>query len=187
MNETITLSSSALITIFDLFGYPSDETSGHHTRPWGPFGPGGPVISGPIERKGPRPEPWRFAVLARNAVQRVVTLHDLGNVTGAANATAATAKLVNDMGDWICENDLPQFFLHIEQLFPPGWPNPEPHPFPPYKHQLDPTETIAFGTQFLQAAKVLQGSTLAGPFAESGERIVKIGIEALEKSVALPT
>ncbi|MEX3969734.1 hypothetical protein [Paraburkholderia caribensis] len=126
MSETIALSRNAFIRIFTLFGYRSDDTSGHTTGPRELYGPGGPVLHEPLTH------------LAKTSLR------------------------------W--------FRLH----FGPHHSGP---PDPPIVH-VDRIETVAFGTQFMLASRMLGDSPLAPVFARAGKHVVTTGAKAPERSVA---
>ncbi|WP_227243317.1 hypothetical protein [Paraburkholderia caribensis] len=190
MSETFTLSSNALIRIFSLFNYPSDDTSEHTYGPWGPYGPGGPVLRDSLAQlaqalhvRSPtvpvlHPMPGAFAALGRRAVQHVVMVHDVAAASGGGKPAESATHLIDEYDGRICGNDLRWIYLHLGPRVPH---HPEP-PDPPIV-RIDPSETIAFGMQFLYASKVLGDSPLSPAFAQAGKHVVTTGAEALEKSV----
>jgi hypothetical protein len=91
-------------------------------------------------------------------VQHVVIVHDVVTASGGENATESATHLIDEYDGRNCGNDLRWIYLHLG-------------PRVPHKTtrstdcRIDPPETIAFGTQFLYALKVLGDSPLSPALA----------------------
>ncbi len=194
----ITLSTTALANLIDLFPNPDDPE---------PTGPGGPVIRwlewvglnpqplpprwhellqavlmnpvpwrrGPSpEPWGPHPEPWLWAAVTRATISTHLNRLEAAGIIIVSgdleHAIRSTGESLVAFVDDIC-----------------GTP-PRPRPFPPPwgpvldPETLHPLNLIVAGAQFQKAADALGDHPLHDTFEESAERLLSTGIARLSES-----
>lgn len=125
---------------------------------------------------GPHPEPWRMAALASSVVSQLLARHELATTLGATQADEGLTREMDDIGDWVCGNDLRRVWVRYH-LVPWHWPNP---PDPPPVERGDPIDQVAFGARLLWAAQLVDNPAVASAFSRNGQRIVEAGAKALD-------
>jgi hypothetical protein len=182
-NATHAMTQHALVKLLDvaLFPGPRDPEGSLH----GHHGPGlrgsafrdvslaalnpQPLPPGPPPElgRGPVPEPWLGAWLARTVIDRAVTEYQLAEVVSGAEPSermvaAVRRHIARFVDDWWCPLPFP-------------WPWPWP-PAPP-----GPVELLAAGVQFHHAAERFAGLPLQADFAAAAAQLLEKGLKgALE-------
>jgi hypothetical protein len=195
MNESITLTKTALVNLLDGVLYPNPDDPG-------PYGPIGPVIqwalhdlswvkptpvpwrpgpgplpwySGPFPepwRLGPFPQPWRSAFLARTVIDRAVAQYQfaetLAGTEQSERLTAAIGSQVREFVDDYCGTR------------PPQWPRPWPWPPKFDPAQLRPLDLLIAGAQFQKAADLAPNNPLQADFSTAANELFGTGLKRME-------
>jgi hypothetical protein len=186
MDETFSLSKALLVRLLDAV-LPRDDDPG-------PYGPIGPVMrlalrdlswvllnpqplpprSGPHpDPWGPGPQPWRAALLARHAIDRLVTEAQLGEVAAGRLQPDETIEVVRahvfEIVDDFCGNR------------PPRWPRPLP--WPPAHDPIHGLDLLMAGAQFQKTADAMTDNLLQADFSAAADRFFATGLERMQSEL----
>jgi len=199
MNETFTLSQFALVSLLtSAFPNPEDDTYhlGHHFGPHDPIGPISrfgeaslnpqplpPMAGREFARglKGPRPEPWKGAVVARLMIERTATQLQYAEVmagregTGQARETALSSMLA----------EIDEFCGNVPHRFPRWWdlpiPVPGPDPDPPILlTRINSLVLLTAGVEFSRAAQTIGKGDLQNALGRAADHLFETGLSRLE-------
>ncbi len=199
MNETFTLSKIALVSLLtSAFPNPEDDTyhPGHHFGPHDPIGPISrtgeatlnpqplpPMAGREYARglKGPRPEPWKGAFVARLMIAHTVSQLQFAEViagqegTGQARETAFSSML----------EEVDEFCGTVPHRFPRWWdvpiPVPGPDPDPPIRPaDINPLVLLTAGVEFSRAAQTIEKGDIQNALGRAADRLFETGLRRLE-------
>jgi hypothetical protein len=117
---------------------------------------------------GPVPDPWRAAVVARQAIERLVAEAQFGEVSHGDGAFEAVRAHVFEFVDDFCGTR------------PPRWPRP--WPWPPTR---DPRgmDLLMAGAQFQKTADAMTDNPLQADFSAAADRFFSIGLERMQREL----
>lgn len=165
MNETITLTKTALVNLLDTIS----DVRTIRDFSWVYLNPQPlPPIAGPL------PDPWTSAFVARSVIDQAIAQYHTVEQLPAEQAESGFAVVRSAINEFVlrwCDNEPP-----------PPPPFSVPWPFPPKfdTAQLRPVDLLVAGVQFQRAADFGSEHPLQADFSAAADQLLETGLQRLE-------
>jgi hypothetical protein len=121
---------------------------------------------------GPRPEPWRSALMARAVIDQAVAVYRSAEILSTTEqperAFEGVRAYIHEFVDDYCGTA------------PRRWPRPSPWPLTSDALSLDPLDLLVAGAQFQKAADAAPDSPLQADFSAAADQLLETGLQRME-------